>query len=138
MSFGRTCTKRIVTQREALQAVSRVYLSGHGGTNDGIIGATAAVGLTAYGWGGRFIEFGRLRDFGEEVYVSDIKRTGIRVVSIDRDSQIPAPEDMVRTGRWLRPRLWGGGPILLVTPIGKNLWETVGRKERKKRLEEGG
>jgi hypothetical protein len=138
ISFGRTCTKRIVTQKEALQAASGVHLSGHGGTNDGIIGAAAAVGLTAYGWGGRFIEFGRLRDFGEEVYVSDIERTGIRVVSIDRESQIPSPKDVVRTGRWLRPRLWGGRPILLVAPIGKNLWETVGKKERKKSVEEEG
>jgi hypothetical protein len=120
-----------VTQEEALQAASRVHLSGHGGTNDGIIGAVAAVGLTAYGWGGRFIEFGRLRDFDKEVYVSDIERTGIRVVSIDRDAQIPAPEDLVMTGGWLRPRLWGGRPIL---PVTKNHdhWVTVGKKNRKK------
>jgi hypothetical protein len=131
ISFGQTCTKRIVTQEEALQAASRVHLSGHGGTNDGIIGAVAAVGLTAYGWGGRFIEFGRLRDFDKEVYVSDIERTGIRVVSIDRDAQIPAPEDLVMTGGWLRPRLWGGRPIL---PVTKNHdhWVTVGKKNRKK------
>jgi tRNA(Ile2) C34 agmatinyltransferase TiaS len=62
ISFGRACTRRVVTQAEAIQAASGVHLSGHGGTNDGIVGAAAAVGLTAYGWGGRFIEFGRLRD----------------------------------------------------------------------------
>jgi tRNA(Ile2) C34 agmatinyltransferase TiaS len=131
ISFGRTCTKRIVTQEEALQAASGVHLSGHGGTNDGIIGAVAAVGLTAYGWGGRFIEFGRLRDFGKEVYVSDIERTGIRVVSIDRDAQILAPEDVVMTGGWLRPRLWGGRPILPVTKNNDH-WVTVAKKNRKK------
>jgi tRNA(Ile2) C34 agmatinyltransferase TiaS len=133
ISFGQACTKKIVTQKETLQAASGVHISGHGGTNDGIIGAAAAVGLTAHGWGGRFIEFGRLRDFGEEVYVSEIERAGIRVVSIDREAQIPTPEDLVRTGGWLRPRLWGGRPILPVTPIGRNLWEAMGEKNRRKK-----
>jgi tRNA(Ile2) C34 agmatinyltransferase TiaS len=131
ISFGRTCTKKIVTQEEALEAASGAHISGHGGTGDGIIGAVAAVGLTAYGWGGRFIEFGRLRDFGKEVYVSDIERAGIGVVSIDRDAQIPAPEDLVKTGGWLRPRLWGGRPILPVTRNNGH-WVAVGKKIRER------
>jgi len=36
--------------------------------------------------GGRFIEFGRLRDFPERVRVSDLERSGIAIVSIDRDA----------------------------------------------------
>jgi hypothetical protein len=55
------------------------------------------------------------------------------VVSVDRDSQIPAPEDLVDTKGWLRPRLWGGKPILPVVPKDKNLWETLGEKNRKKK-----
>ena len=98
ISFGRACATKIVTQREALQAASGIHLSGHGGTNDGIIGAAAAVGLTAYGWGGRFIEFGKLRDFPEKVPVSDLERSGIAVVSIDRDARI------LTWRRWLIPK----------------------------------
>ena len=135
--FGRTCATRVVTQKEALQAAGGAHLSGHGGTNDGIIGAAAAVGLTAHGWGGRFIEFGRLRDFHEKVFVSDLERSGIAVFSIDRDAQVPAPEDVVDTKGWLRPRLWGGRPGLPVTSKGKNLWETLGEKRRKKSGEGG-
>ncbi len=136
--FGRACTTRVVTQKEALQAALGSHLSGHGGTNDGIIGAAAAVGLTAYGWGGRFIEFGRLRDLPERVYASDLERLGLAVVSIDRDAQVPAPEDVVDTKGWLRPRLWGGKPGLPVTSKGKNLWETIGEKNRKRKIKEGG
>lgn len=135
--FGRACTSRVVTQKEALQAAVGSHLSGHGGSNDGIIGAAAGVGLTAHGWGGRFIEFGRLRDFPERVRVSDLERSGIAVVSIDRDARIPDFEDAIDTKGWLRPRLWGGRPVLPMIPRGGDLWETVEERKRKKR-EKGG
>jgi hypothetical protein len=130
--FGRACTTRVVTQKEAVQAAVGAHLSGHGGTQDGIIGAAAAVGLTAHGWGGRFIEFGRLRDFPEKVSVSDLEQSKIAVVSIDRDAEVPAPEDVVDTKGWLRPRLWGGRPVLPITHKGNGHWETVWEKNRKK------
>ena len=135
--FSRTCTTRVVTQKEALQSARGVHLSGHGGTNDGIIGAVAAVGLTAHGWGGRFIEFGRLRDFPEKVFVSDLEQSGIMVISIDRDAKVPAPEDVVDAKGWLRPRLWGGKPGLPVISKGKNSWEALGEKRSKKNKEGG-
>jgi hypothetical protein len=137
IDFGRACTTRVVTQKEALQAASGSHLSGHGGSNDGIIGAAAAVGLTVLGWGGRFIEFGRLREFPERVRVSDLERSGIAVVSIDRDARFPALEDAIDTKGWLRPRLWGGGPVLPVIPRADNLWETVEERKGRKR-EKGG
>ena len=73
--FGLACTNRIVTQRDALKAVNGAHLSGHGGTNDGIIGAAAAVGLTAYGWSGRFIEFGGLRGFPPTISVGALEES---------------------------------------------------------------
>ena len=135
--FGRACTTRVVTQKEAIQAAAGSHLSGHGGTNDGIIGAAAAVGLTAYGWGGRFIELGRLRDFPEKVLVSDLEGSGIAVVSIDRDAKVLAPEDVINTKGWLRPRLWGGRPVLPVIPRADNLWETVEERKARKRKKGG-
>ena len=132
ISFGRACATRIVTQKEALQAAGGAHLSGHGGTDDGLIGAAAAVGLTAYGWGGRFIEFGKLREFPEKVPVSDLERSGIAVVSIDRDARILNLEDMVDTKGWLRPRLWGKRAVLPVAPGKDHCWEVIGEKRRKK------
>jgi hypothetical protein len=127
----------VVTQKDALRAADGLHLSGHGGSNDGIIGAAAAVGLTARGWGGRFIEFGRLRDFPQRVRVSDLERSGIAVVSIDRDARFPMVEDLVDTKGWLRPRLWGGKPVLPVIPRDSNLWETVEERKRKDRKNGG-
>ena len=133
ISFGRECATRIVTQKDALQAALGVHLSGHGGTKEGIIGAAAAVGLTAYGWCGRFIEFGKLRDFSEEISVSDLERAGIVVVPIDRDASVPDLEDLVNTDGWLRPRLWGGKPGLPVTANGKSRWQSLGAKHKKEK-----
>ena len=131
MSFGPLCTRQIVTQKEALQAASGIHISGHGGSNDGIIGAAAAVGLTASGWSGRFIEFAGLRRFPDTVAVWELEKYGIIVVSLDRDAMVPAPADVIYTKGWLRPRLWGQRPILPVLCRGKNMWESVGEKRKK-------
>jgi hypothetical protein len=130
ISFGRLCATKVVTKKDAVQAAAGVHLSGHGGTHDGIIGAAAGVGLTAYGWGGRFIEFKKLRDFPDKVPVSMLEAAGIVVVSVDRDALVPGTEDLVDTKGWLRPRLWASRPTLPVFSSGENLWEMVGAKNR--------
>ncbi len=131
INFGIRCASTIVTQKEAVEATGNVYLSGHGGTNDGIIGATAGIGLTLHGWSGRFIEYGRLRDFPDSVLVEKLRKSGVHVISIDRDAPIPLDSDIVSTGGWLRPRLTGSMPVVFVSSIGKNLWRTIGDKHRK-------
>jgi tRNA(Ile2) C34 agmatinyltransferase TiaS len=127
-SFGLLCTARVVSQHDAIKAAGHAHLSGHGGTNDGIIGAAAAVGLTASGWSGRFIEYAGLRDFPGQAAVSQLMQKNIRVVSLDRDACCPRPEDTVNTKGWLRPRLWGNAAVLPVKPAGPGLWESLGEK----------
>ncbi|HMK92381.1 MAG TPA: hypothetical protein VK576_05225 [Thermoleophilia bacterium] len=119
MAFGRRAAVSVVTQREAHEAArDGAHLSGHGGTNDGVIGAAAGVGLTVGGWNGRFIELdagGRLlRDFPDPVLVGQLEAAGIAVSALDRDAPVPLPDDLVVTNGWLRPRLWGGRPVLPV------------------------
>ena len=128
MVFGKTCAERVVSQKDALAAAKGVHLSGHGGTNDGVIGAAAAVGLTFQGWSGRFIEFGRLRDIPESVEVGTLEQLGIKVISLDRDAQIPGLADTVENNGWLRPRLLGGRPVLLVEPRIPGFWKALGKK----------
>lgn len=128
VAFSQKCTCRVMSQKEALEATRPMHLSGHGGTNDGIIGAAAAVGLTANGWSGRFIEFGRLRDLPEKIQVAELQRLNIMPVSLDRDGQVPAPEDLVHTKGWLRPRLWGDRPVLPVISKENGIWESLGEK----------
>lgn len=129
VAFGLTCCRRIVTQDEARTAAGAEHLSGHGGTNDGIIGALAGVGLTMYGWTGRFIEFGRLRDITSVISVGDLADKGIVVVGIDHDAMTPSPEDTVDTGGWLRPRLWAHRPVLPVESAGVGMWRVTRRNK---------
>jgi len=131
VDFGHFCTRAVATQRQALEAAKTVHLSGHGGTNDGIIGAAAAVGLTVSGWSGRFIEFGNLRKLPEAVTVAKLNDMGIEVGSMERDATVPAPDDMVFTHGWLRPRLVGYLPALFVSPQGQGQWGNIYRKRKK-------
>ncbi len=137
IDFGHFCTRAVSTQRQAIEAAKNVHLSGHGGTNDGIIGAAAAVGLTVCGWSGRFVEFGNLRNLSDEALVSELNNMGIEVVSMERDAEVPAPNDSVITNAWLRPRLLGHRPVLFVSPQGKGQWKNIywKRKKRNNHLE---
>lgn len=128
MAFGREASNRIVSQKEAMQAVNGEHLSGHGGTNDGIIGAAAGVGLTMSGWSGRFIEFNDLRQYDMRVSVHALEANGIQVLSVDRNAMVPGRDDVVDTRDWLRPRLWGFRPILPVRNIGAGCWQSLGGK----------
>jgi hypothetical protein len=87
--------------------------------------------LTISGWSGRFIEFGDLRSFPDEILVSKLNHTGIKVVTMERDAEIPAPDDTVTTNGWLRPRLLGHQPVLFVNSAGRGRWQNMYWKRRK-------
>ena len=128
--FGRRAAVEVVTQADAMRAAEKAHLSGHGGTQDGIIGAAAGVGLTHWGWSGRFVEYGvgrRLREWGDEALVGDIEAEGLLVLPVDRNVVSPKPTDIMETRGWLRPRLWGGLPAVPVTAEAPGRWSAIGR-----------
>lgn len=131
MDFGKRATGLRLTQKEAMDTARFVELHGLGGTNDGIIGALAAVGLTKHGWCGRFIEFDRLRDLPAEVHVHDLNSMGIAVVSVDRDPLVPLPGDVITDAVWLRPSLWDCRPVLQVTRVEHSVWTPAHTKRKK-------
>ena len=126
IAFGRRAATEVVTQAEARRAAAGAHLSGHGGTEDGIIGAAAGVGLTAQGWCGRLIDYRvPLRDLPDPIAVGDLEALDIAVLAVDRDGPVPAPADLVRHEDWLRPRLWGGAPVVPVRRDGGGGWLAV-------------
>jgi hypothetical protein len=133
-AFGRRATVEVVTQPEAYTAAEGAHLSAHGGEEHGVIGAAAGVGLTFAGWNGRLIEYavdGRLlRDFPDPVPVAELEAAGMLVVSTDRDAPVPLPEHLIVTHGWLRPRLWGGRPVVPVSRDGDGVWEAVASLKR--------
>jgi len=131
IEFGLACTRSVRTQEEAkaVAAKAGIHLSGHGGTNDGIIGATAAVGLSAYGWSGRFLEFGGLRNLPDPVRAEQLLAKGILPVVLDRDATVVPPEASIITNGWVSPRLWAGRPVLPVK-YEEGRWISPGRQPR--------
>jgi hypothetical protein len=128
--LGRRAAIEVVSQEDAYAAASGVHLSGHGGTEDGVIGAAAGAGLTAGGWHGRLIEYvselGHLRDIPEPVKIAQLAIAGVTVVTLDRDAPAPLPDAPVHAGGWLRPRLWAARPVLPVQRDGDGGWLAVG------------
>jgi len=131
VAFGQRATGQRLTQQEAMSTANSIELHGLGGTNDGIIGAMAAVGLTRHGWCGRFIEYGTLRSLPSSLRVHDLIDAGIRVVSTDRDPLVPLPSDTVTNADWIRPSLWGGSPVLQVKAVAHGIWSPAHGKRRK-------
>ena len=135
VEYGKSATGVLLTQKQAMDAANDFELYGLGGTDDGIIGAAAAVGLTKYGWCGRFIEYGILRQLGPELTVREITDAGISVISTDRDPLIPLPDDHVTGARWIRPSLWGSAPVLQVCNVEHGVWRLAHGKRKKKKPE---
>ena len=131
VEFGQKATGYILTQKEAMDTARSVELYGLGGTNDGIIGALAAVGLTRHGWCGRFIEYGRLRALPADMRVHDLNDIGVAVVSVDRDPLVPLPGDVVTNAVWIRPSLWDGRPVLQVKNVEHGVWAPAHAKRGK-------
>ncbi len=121
--FGQRARHEIVSQTEArrLAQANQILLDGLGGTQDGVIGALAAVGLAASGEDGRYILVGNIRDL-----------SGLQPVSLIINSGIPEIRTLngalVRNGRIqtdrLRPARRGGRPVAFVEWQGDH-WEPL-------------
>jgi tRNA(Ile2) C34 agmatinyltransferase TiaS len=127
--FGRRCTYQKVTMQDAIAAAKGVYLEGHGGTDMGIIGAAAGVGLTYKGNSGRYVEYRDTRFLPDETTVKELSDRGIYVMSVNRHAEIPAPGDKVFNHGSLRPILMFGRPVSPVIYNGsKGRWQTINEK----------
>lgn len=117
-AFGRRCQLEPVAQDDAraLAAAHGVYLEGFGGTEGGVIGALAAVGLLAGGDDGRVVHlpawswpdpFAGMHD------VAELLARGVAAVR-EHETGRPVADGKVDVGKHLRPALRGGLPVLFV------------------------
>lgn len=115
--FGLAAKGRVVSQREgrALARHAGIRLAGLGGTEDGVIGALAGVGLAASGYDGRFILRGTLRDLTGTGTVAEILAAGADgVMTLDGT---PVSEGTVRFRKFPKPVCIGRKAVLLVSPV---------------------
>jgi tRNA(Ile2) C34 agmatinyltransferase TiaS len=112
--FGLEAKKSVMTQDEALALArgSGIRLEGLGGTNGGIIGALAGLGLAASGNDGRYILFRNLRDFSGDIRVEDLLAAGVSLVTTLLGD--PVSTGIVRVRKFPKPAIRNSTPVLFV------------------------
>ena len=114
--FGQRCQREVVSQQEARRLAARhdIHLEGLGGSEDGVIGALAAVGLAAGGEDGRVVGMGAWPD--DLAGPQDIGLLRDRGVAEIRclDTDRPINSGVVDVGKHLRPSYRAGRVVLFV------------------------
>lgn len=128
VEFGLKCTHTKTTQQEAILLASKIHLSGHGGTNDGIIGALAAVGLTHLGESGRIVDYADLRELPLLTSAADLRNRNLYPLSVNRHAEFIPNHHLIDNQGSLRPHLFGKRLIVPVVSTGKDCWQTVIQK----------
>ena len=111
--FGRRVQRQLVAQVEARTLAARhgLLLSGLGGTQDGVIGALAAVGLAACGNDGRYVQVGRSRELKGLLPVNELLATCISAIQTQDGRTVAG--GLVMADK-LRPARRGGQPVAVV------------------------
>ena len=120
IEFGRRCQRELMTQEHArgLAARWRIHLEGLGGTEQGVIGALAAVGLAAGADDGRLVH-ATAWPWPDAVCgpqdVRAIRSRGIEEIRCTATGQL-VTRGIVDVGKRLRPNRRAGRIVLYVTP----------------------
>lgn len=118
VGFAHRCQQQIVTQEEArlVAEQSGVFLKGLGGTNGGIIGSLAAVGLAMIGNDGRVVQRGNCTEEPTGIQtLADLALTDVTVKTWPEEK--PVTTGLVDVGKKLRPNLRDRRFVLFVEPF---------------------
>lgn len=127
--WGQRCQREIVTQAEAHEIAVRcgARLEGLGGTSGGVIGALAAIGLTANGNDGRLVQWQEwVDDLTGPTPMEQLLERGIEVRALNNTESVnlrPTRADgielragVVDVGKHARPNLREHQAVLFVSP----------------------
>lgn len=128
IAWGQRCQREIVTQAEAHEIATQcgARLEGLGGTNGGVIGALAAIGLTATGNDGRLVQWQEwVDDLSGPTPIEQLWERGIEVRALNNDESAnlrPTRADgrelragVVDVGKHARPNLREHRAVLFVS-----------------------
>lgn len=116
-TFALRCKNEVVTQNEARIIAERAgcYLEGLGGTEQGVVGALAAVGLIACGDDGRVIQLSSW-PYPDDSFSGTHKIDELLARGVDEVRHLESNEQItvgaVDIGKRLRPN-WRGGKVVL-------------------------
>ena len=117
-AFGKRCQHELVDQQEARRLAERhdVYLEGLGGTEDGVIGALAAVGLVTCGDDGRVVQIGGWPDdLAGPQDVGTLLARGVEVRCLQTSASVT--RGTVDVGKHLRPNYRRHGVVLFARGV---------------------
>ncbi len=121
IAFGRRCQCELVSQQAARELAAReaLHLEGLGGTEGGVIGALAAVGLAASRNDGRVVQIGQWPD--DLAGVQDVVRLAERGVETRcLQSGTRLVSGRIDVGKHLRPNYRDGRIVLFAEPAAED------------------
>lgn len=124
--YGLRCKRELMNQEMArvLAAQHGIYLEGLGGTEGGVIGALAAIGLAAGGDDGRVVVW---QDYPDDLEgpqpIERIRSRDIHVRNIANGDEVLS--GTVDVGKHLRPNYRQGQVVLFAEQVGDDLWQGI-------------
>ncbi len=115
VQFGQRAKRELLRQSDARELAARhgILLAGLAGTQDGVIGALAAVGLAASGEDGRYMLLGGIRELSGLQPIGAVLAAGVAAVRTMHGELIS--DGLVACDK-LRPARRGGQAVLFVQP----------------------
>ena len=116
VTFGQDAKKMVLRQEQAraLAQESSIRLEGLGGSEDGVIGALAGIGLAATGDDGRFIQIGRIREITGPAPAEMLLDAGIDLILTLEGVPITTGIIHVPGGKSVKPCPVSGKAVLFV------------------------
>jgi tRNA(Ile2) C34 agmatinyltransferase TiaS len=116
VTFGHEAKRTVLTQEMARTLASKytIRLEGLGGTEDGVIGAMAGIGLASTGNDGRFVQIGRIREIRGPAPAETLLEAGIdMILTLDG---VPVRTGIIRVqeGKSMKPCPVNGKAVLFV------------------------
>jgi len=116
VTFGMDAKRRVLTQQQArtLASNSSIRLEGLGGTEDGVIGAMAGLGLAVTGYDGRFIQKGMIRDIRGPATAEALLSAGVDIILTFEGVPVTTGLIIVEEGKSVKPCPVSGKAVLFV------------------------
>ena len=116
IAYGRDAQSVVLNQESARTLAKNlgILLKGLGGTEDGVIGAMAGLGLAATQSDGRYLQVGRIREHTGPVSVADILAAGVDCVQTISGVTLTEGIIQAEMGKSVKPCPLGGKITVLV------------------------
>ncbi|MDD1708493.1 MAG: ABC transporter substrate-binding protein [Methanoregulaceae archaeon] len=116
VTFGQHAKTMVLRQEQAraLAKDNSIRLEGLGGSEDGVIGALAGIGLAATGNDGRYIQKGRIRDITGPAPAELLLDAGIELILTTEGVPVTTGIIQVQAGKSVKPCPVSGKTVLYV------------------------